>query len=54
MNESFLTYRFGAFKFEFIRDDLFITNEVTRIKYRVQFDPYNRELPFVIILEEKL
>lgn len=55
MNEPFLTYRFQGFRFEFIRDELHITNERHLPffeKFRVQFID-DKITPFVIIKEEE-
>lgn len=55
MNEPFLIYHFNGFKFEFIKDELHITNERHLPffeKYRMQFIEDERT-PFVIITEEK-
>lgn len=54
-SEPFLTYCFQGFKFEFIRDELFVTNERHLPffeKYRIQFSDDDK-IPFVIILEKK-
>lgn len=50
--EPFLTYYSHGFKFEFIGDELFITDFGWKRKYRVQFSR-DKETPFTIITEEK-
>lgn len=50
--EPFLTYHFQGFKFEFIKDELFITNTITKYRYKIQFEHY-KDIPFLITLVEK-
>jgi len=55
MKEPFLTYKFQGYKFEFIRDEVIITNERHLPffeKYKMIFNDYD-SLGFTIMLEEK-
>lgn len=47
--EPFLTYFFQGFKFEFIHDEVYVTDITYRRKYRIQFPGYMHN-PFLISL----
>lgn len=51
--EPFMALHFNGFYFEFIKDELHITDLFFERKYKVQFIR-DEQTPFVIILEEKL
>lgn len=54
MSEPFLTYKFEGMKFEFgPKNEVFVTDTYFGRKYRLQIN-HDPELPFTIILEEKL
>jgi len=51
-NEPFLTFWFQGYKFEFIRDDIFVYDERTKKYYKIKLIHYHTP-PFVITLEEQ-
>lgn len=50
--EPFMTYWFQGFKFEFIMEDVHVTTPQGDV-YKIQFDRFTRECPFVITLLER-